>query len=227
MHELRSTIFVVALRWHFPLPLCSCSLAICNQELCIDQYPINIFFFAIYFSLVSFKVLISIVLAGKAINYIAEHKEREKAEAEEKKSKQQILLKRKSSWDPSYSAHKVAELTRSKSVGARLNQTAHKRQHSDDVNIRSTVVVDKDLTGEKGVEIPPPLTQSKPLFSNSTVSLESVGLNEEMIRDKLDSKDKTSPSQVRQRTTSGSKSAKKEIPLHEIDRYDMCSNRII
>ena len=175
----------------------------------------------------SFKVLISIVLAGKAIDYIAEHKERERAEAEEKKSKQQIFLKRKSSWDPSYSAHKVKELTRSKSVGARLNQTAHKRQHSDDVNIKSTIVVDKDLTVENIVELSAPLTQSKPLFSNSTVSLESVGLNEEMMRDKSESKSKSSPSQVRQRTTSGSKSTKKEIPLHEIDRYDMCSNRII
>ena len=175
----------------------------------------------------SFKVLISIVLAGKAIDYIAEHKERERSEAEEKKSKQQIFLKRKSSWDPSYSANKVKELTRSKSVGARLNQTAHKRQHSDDVNIKSTIVVDKDLTVENIVELSPPLTQSKPLFSNSTVSLESVGLNEEMMRDKSESKAKLSPSQVRQRTTSGSKNSKKEIPLHEIDRYDMCSNRII
>ena len=179
------------------------------------------------FSLMSFKVLISIVLAGKAIDYIAEHKERERMEAEEKKNKQQIHLRRKSSWDPTYSAHRVSELIRSKSVGARLNQTAHKRQHSDDVNIRSTIAVDKDLTVENIVNLSPPLNQSKPLFSNSTVSLESVGLNEEMMRDNAELRTQATPSQVRQRTTIGSKSTKKEIPLHEIDRYDMCSNRII
>ena len=178
----------------------------------------------------SFKVLISIVLAGKAIDYIADHKERERMETQEKRSKQQLPLKRKSSWDLSYSAHRVSELTRSKSVGARLNQTAHKRQHSNDVNIRYTNAMDKDLTVENIVKLSPPLNQAKPLFSNSTVSLESVGLNEEMMRDKAELRAEASPSQIRQRTISGSKnaeSAKKEIPLHEIDRYDMCSNRII
>lgn len=189
------------------------------------------FLFLLCFSLLSFKVLISIVLAGKAIEYIAEHKERERLEAEEKKSKQQIILKRKSSWDPSYSAHRVSEITRSKSVGARLNQTAHKRQHSDDVNIKSNITTETEITVADIVKSSPPLTQAKPLFSNSTVSLESVGLNEEMMRGKSDSKStETLLTQVRQRTISGSKSAKKdkkEIPLHEIDRYDMCSNRII
>lgn len=185
----------------------------------------------------SLKVLISIVLAGKAIEYIAEHKERERAEEEERKSKQQILTKRKSSWDPSYSAHKVSELTRSKSVGSRLNQTGHKRQHSDDAGVKAALSVDKDLTVEDiAANLSPPLTATKPLLSNSTVSLRSVSLNEEMMKDKAKSVNakENSPQHVRhrthcerQRTTSESKTPKKDIPLHDIDRYDMCSNRII
>lgn len=185
-----------------------------SSKLCFILFP----------SLMSLKVLISIVLAGKAIEYISDHKERERSEEEERKSKQQILSKRKSSWDPSYSATKISELTRSKSVGSRLNRAGHKRQHSDDVNIKPTA--EGNLTTENIPKLSPPLAQQKPLFSNSTVSLASVALNEDMMRDKSQKEELPVP-QVRQRTTSGGKSAKKEIPLHEIDRYDMCSNRII
>ena len=176
----------------------------------------------IFFSLVTVKVLISIVLAGKAIDYITENKEREKREANERKNKEHNLIKRKSSWDPSYSASKVPDLHRSKSVGAVLHKT-HKRQLSDDVNIKPSAKSSENMTVKEIVKLNPPLasSQSKALFSNSTVSLESMGLNEELIKDK-DTQEK-SGSELKHR---GDKK-KKEIPLHEIDRYDMCSNRII
>ncbi len=184
----------------------------------IENVLHNDVFIIFFYSLVTFKVLISIVLAGKAVDYINENKEREKREEQERKNKEHNLIKRKSSWDPSYSASKVPDLHRSKSVGAVLHKT-HKRQLSDDVNIKPSV-----KSNEKEiVKMNPPLaaSQSKALFSNSTVSLESMGLNEELI------KDKESPEKSGTELKHRGDKKKKEIPLHEIDRYDMCSNRII
>ena len=62
---------------------------------------------------------------------------------------------------------------------------------------------------------------NKALLSNSTVNLSSVELNEEFVKDtgivtKPPEKNGTDP-----------KKGKPQKPLSEIDRYTMCSNRII
>ena len=59
------------------------------------------------------------------------------------------------------------------------------------------------------------ITMSKDLLSNSTVSLASVQLNPEIAKDINTSSDKT---EIRQRI---------QKPLDHIDRYTMCSNRIV
>ena len=65
-----------------------------------------------------------------------------------------------------------------------------------------------------------PSLTPKPLFSNSTVSLSSVGLNEDFVNDN---------SREGLPLVVGTDKSKRPPPkpLHEVDRYTMCSNRII
>ena len=75
------------------------------------------------------------------------------------------------------------------------------------------------LRFKKGPELQQASLTPKPLFSNSTVSLASVGLNEEFVKD-------TGSAPL---VTDGKpqKQGLPPKPLNEIDRYTMCSNRII
>lgn len=77
----------------------------------------------------------------------------------------------------------------------------------------------------------------RPLFANSTVSLQSVGLNEDYVRDQegnLSPSPNTSKPQsnqsgeLRQRKPEENKSQKPPPPpLSEVDRFSMVSNRIV
>ena len=75
----------------------------------------------------------------------------------------------------------------------------------------------------------------KSLFSNSTVSLQSVGLNEEFIKDTQQcgvtsgthSGENGTVSPTKEDSSKDTKKARPQKPLSEIDRYTMCSNRII
>ncbi|ELU04873.1 hypothetical protein CAPTEDRAFT_5824 [Capitella teleta] len=70
----------------------------------------------------------------------------------------------------------------------------------------------------------------KILFSNSTVSLQSVGLNEDYVKDKSthNAEMVLSKRHVHGLTPEkNEKPARVQKPLSEIDRYTMCSNRII
>ena len=68
-----------------------------------------------------------------------------------------------------------------------------------------------------------PCLTPKSMLSNSTVSLQSVGLNEDYVKDVAVLSPTAKGSELKQRRPQ----APPVQPLSEIDRYTMCSNRII
>ena len=129
-------------------------------------------------------------------------------------------------------------MNRSQSVGSKMNVTFQ------DVPIGmvdnssriegSLALVDSSMDNSSFLHRPGSMTD-KTLMSNSMVSLQSVCLNEDFIKDtqvlerdrelgKMDGE-----GEVRKRVIGGEKMSEKEDgkTLAEIDRFSMCSNRII
>ena len=76
------------------------------------------------------------------------------------------------------------------------------------------------------LDSPNNMTMSKALLSNSTVSLASVELNSDFIRDinaQSTPVDKTRQSETKELNLK----QRVQKPLEDIDRYTMCSNRIV
>jgi hypothetical protein len=164
--------------------------------------------------------LCSIILLGKSADFIQDSKKRD-AKADP------IKIQRSKSFSEAKITKPLIEeepeeaegtLKRSQSVGERMNtpsptptKPAPPSPHELSPNADSI--------------------SQKILFSNSTVSLQSVGLNEDYVKDNSSQK----PEMVlTQRKNPAPNSPKKENkppkiqkPLSEIDRYTMCSNRII
>ena len=150
---------------------------------------------AFFFSLLTLKVLNSIILLGLASDYIQNNKvPRSRCTSSSERQ-------------PANNMHSPTDLKRSKSVGSDLN-----------------------LNGEPELDMshfrPRPSFSNtpRPLFTNSTVSLASMSLNEDLIAEENES---LAQSPVKETKPEPKKEKKPSKPLHEIDRYTMCSNRII
>lgn len=147
----------------------------------------------IFFSLVTLKVLNSIWLLGKAVKLIKENKRAKHANK-----------KAPASTQPTSPSKDGTKFKRSKSVGENMNLSAALNQLKKNTD-----------------HLRQPSLTPKPLFSNSTVSLQSVGLNDEFVKDANSEETPPGTADAQAKTKIPTK------PLHEIDRYTMCSNRII
>ena len=124
-------------------------------------------------------------------------------------------------------------MKRSTSVSGKLNVTFSDCEDSDIVKQSNIKKLDGSISMDESIQSQP-LTP-KLLFSNSTVSLQSVGLNDEFVKDsKADSSESNEIEETKvikganlPEVSSEVKNRKTPTPLNEIDRYTMCSNRII
>ena len=167
----------------------------------------------VFFSLLSLKVLNSIVLLGKSADFIHENKDQPATSPDPHRTMPRshsftsihFSTKQPCTDDMALDSALRQKMKRSQSLGSSINSAPD------------------SPTG--GAPVSPGKDESlKPLFSsNSTVSLQSVGLNEEYIKDR-DTGAGSQPTSLTQRTNTTKKPQK---PLSEIDRYTMCSNRII
>ena len=222
-------------------------------------------------SLITFKVLTSIVLLGKACHYTRETKRTasnsRQADASVTPPPSPTSLKRRLS-DPSFAAansprvEEVARsscLKRSRSLGNKLNVkfSISDRDIHLNTNLNNTNSSSSSLTaaalGTDALVVEPrersasdvsattallnEIDSNRNLMpSNSTVSLQNVGLNEEFIKDSQQQQQQQQQQESQEGDTvppeSGDNSELKQRkpppkPLNEIDRYTMCSNRII
>ena len=111
-------------------------------------------------------------------------------------------------------------LNRSQSYGDRLSHIVE--------DLEPSLGLSPSLGCSPSLNRSPSITP-KPLFSNSTVSLASVSLNEEFILRDTCSEGKASPSrsELRQRKKDDEKDKYPQKPLSEVDRFSMVSNRIV
>ena len=163
-------------------------------------------------SLVTFKVLNSIVLLGLACSYIHDNKQKEVAAAATSNvsaATTQMKAPPVDSFSDGINFKRIdlaiKNLHRSHSVAGAMNMPP----------LESTLAL-------PGQCITPCLTP-KSMLSNSTVSLQSVGLNEDYVKDVAVMSPTSKGSELKQRRPQATPTQ----PLSEIDRYTMCSNRII
>ena len=196
-----------------------------QSQLLIIIIIVDVKFHLLNFSLITLKVLISIVLLGKSCDYIKESKKAkdtkpaaksESASAPSPPSKHKNPASAQSRDD--FDLKSPGLHRRSKSVGRDLNVTFSNTSSFSDVSLADT---DTSLNRH--------ISMTKPMFSNSTVSLQSVGLNEDFIKDST-KEPSTPPLDIHSNALKQRKSDKNREPpkpLSEVDRYTMCSNRII
>ena len=159
-------------------------------------------------SLVTFKVLNSIVLLGLACGYISDNKQKEAAATAAAESVAPPADSFSDSISFKRSDHVVKHLHRSHSISGSMNTSVQEGALSPPI-----------LGGHC---ITPSLTP-KGLLSNSTVSLQSVGLNEDYVKDVTVVSPTAKGTELKRRKPE----PRPAKPLSEIDRYTMCSNRII
>ena len=162
-------------------------------------------------SLVTFKVLNSIVLLGLACGYINDNKQKEAAAAAATTAAQSVAPPADSFSDSisfKRNDHVIKHLHRSHSISGSMNTSVQEGTLSPPI-----------LGGHC---ITPSLTP-KGLLSNSTVSLQSVGLNEDYVKDVTVVSPTAKGTELKRRKPE----PRPAKPLSEIDRYTMCSNRII
>lgn len=164
----------------------------------------------IRYSLVTFKVLNSIVLLGLACNYIHDNKQKEPTATATAAAQSETPPADSFSGGINFKRIDLAvkHLHRSHSISGSMNMSP----------LETTV-----SPAHLGHCLTPSLTP-KSLLSNSTVSLQSVGLNEDYVQDLSNVVSPTSKGTELKRRKPEPRQAK---PLSEIDRYTMCSNRII
>lgn len=203
---------IVSRRMGFiPMPLAVLLVRVLSQSLHFTGYIGVLLLVMLYLCLVTFKVLNSVVLLGLACGYINDNKQKEAAAAATTAAAQSKVPPVDSFSDSisfKRSDHAFKHLHRSHSISGSMNASLQEATLSPPV---------------LGHCLTPSLTP-KGLLSNSTVSLQSVGLNEEYVKDVFTVVSPTAKgTELKQRRVE-SRPAK---PLSEIDRYTMCSNRII
>lgn len=185
-----------------------------------------------YLCLVTFKVLNSIVLLGKAYDLIEENKQMASSKAgKETESKSVPTAAQSTSKDD-------LDLLSTPKTEHNAERTIRRTQSLVDLVTEKEIVEEQETDDLIDVDSLGLLRQSSfashSLLCNSTVSLQSVGLNDEFIQDIREggmSTGRQSPSaNVRHQETPNKdrKAENSEMqPLSEVDRYTMCSNRII
>lgn len=119
-------------------------------------------------------------------------------------------------------------INRSQSVGAKMNVTFH-RDLSPSSRIFNGSVSDTSMSNDM-MPRPGSITP-KVLLSNSTVSLQSVCLNDDYIKDIEDKQTEAAKEEAVnaewQKQVEQAKDMRDDAKLSEVDRFSMCSNRII
>lgn len=169
----------------------------------------SIYLFIVFCSLLTTKLLVSIVLLGIACVVVTE-------------AQQQLQQQEKSPRARSKSVEPMCEEMRQRTASF-TRRMQRSRSIGSHINFRFP---DYEPTLSGRVDR---FTTAFQLQANSTVSLESVGLNEEYLKVKA-MVDRTLPAadsdlDLRKRRNSSSQLTENP-PLSEVDRYTMCANRI-
>lgn len=181
-------------------------------------------------SLVTFKVLNSIILLGKAYDLIEENKQTASSKAETKQVPSMPLLPTSKDDLELLAMPKVSSMELSNDQMLRRSQSLVDLATEKEPMPEPTPDVDLDSTAY----LRSSSFATNSLLYNSMVSLQSVGLNDEFIEDTQEGEpvvlSSSSSGSLRHRETP-SKDKKADNtetqPLSEVDRYTMVCNRII
>lgn len=183
-----------------------------------------------YLCLVTFKVLNSIILLGKAYDLIEENKQTASSKAETKQVPSMPLLPTSKDDLELLAMPKVSSMELSNDQMLRRSQSLVDLATEKEPMPEPTPDVDLDSTAY----LRSSSFATNSLLYNSMVSLQSVGLNDEFIEDTQEGEpvvlSSSSSGSLRHRETP-SKDKKADNtetqPLSEVDRYTMVCNRII
>ena len=193
----------------------------------------------LFFSMVTLKVLISIILLGMACGYVDEKR------ASEAATNLPIIVKPKVTQDdinigtktPTKQINEILQDSRKPPSKENLESRSRTSSQGDEAMIVGEMCLNRSQSFSENLsqiveELRPELTDGispKSLFANSTVSLASVSLNEDYtLKDAHE--DRTGSSDqfdLRQRKKEDKKVNRPQKPLSEVDRFSMVSNRIV
>ncbi|XP_074641533.1 transmembrane anterior posterior transformation protein 1 homolog [Tubulanus polymorphus] len=222
-----------------PLPLAVLLIRIFTQSLKISGWLGILLLFVGYLCLLTFKILNSIVMLGKTCNYLNEYfEEREKKghekDKEEKRERtatsEMMNLRRFSVSLPRQNIKRKTHRRRNSDVG-----TPPKPKHNHPTG--ATTPPSKSEGASPQMAMRQPSLSSKPILSNSTLSLMGHVLTEEKqkeVEKQCDQviKERKISAHKRERSKSGGEEIIEELednkpPLADVDRFSMCSNRIV